>query len=315
MNVLPSHAVRKNPLLLRSLTVSDELLPNIEDILVNCKKLIHLKIGHINYELQGIIWDGIVSINDQPLAVQQQVIDISEDEDALSHEEYDDDDEDQGEFELDPKLIAVNLHKLKNLHIGSGLQLSRQPMAPPTLEQLLQLETLSLCPLGSQRRNCDKSRDEWNLRILAQSSEALKNLDLRGCYLKIFSLGWLRTRVLQSLHLFYQVPAASVLDKWSGSLKYLTLARVSSRYRSYRSMGPVEPGQELDACLHCLAMSEHSELEQLDVQESDCTLAPLRLLVSKCRRLAYLDTRGCTYLPSDLQAQFSDSTEIMEHFA
>lgn len=306
MNLSPRHAVRKNPLLLKSLTVTDELLPNIEDILTNCKKIVHLRIGHIRHELDddGPIWDGNKSTNDGPLlAAGLPVVDDS-DEDASDEDD---------EHELDVKLIASNLNELKTLHIGSGLQLCRQPIAPPTFEQLLQLEILSLCPIRPLIRS-DRSRDEWNLRILAQSSEVLRVLDLRGCYLKIFSLGWLKTKKLQSLHLFYQVPAASVLVRWSTSLKYLTLVRVSVRYKCYRSMGPERPGEELDACINSLAMCEDSKLEQLDLRESDCSLAPLRLLVSKCRRLTYLDTRGCSHLPSELQDQFIDSTEILEHF-
>lgn len=305
MNLSPYQPPR-NTHLLKSFAITEELFPRIEEIVANCTKLVELKIGNIpQYCLNadGSIWDGSTAISDELLLHEP---DDSDDEDVHSHNEE--------EYELDLKLLASNLHELKSLHIGSGLEFSRQPVAPPTLEQLLQLETLSLCPIEG-RILCDTSRDEWNLRVLAQSSRQLKTLDLRGCYLRILSLGWLKTEILQSLHMFYQVPAASVLAKWSNSLKYLTLARVSARYKSYRSYGPERPGEELDACLSVMAKSEQSKLEQLDLRGSDCTLAPLRQLISKCRLLVYLDTRDCAELPSQLRDQFKSSTEILERFA
>lgn len=301
---------KRNELLLKTLKIDENLYDNIEEIVENCKKLIHLTIGHKNYPYHdgGEIWtsEGL-SINcslstqhtNQP---HQQV-----DQNNLSSSE----DEDQ--FELDIKLIAKKLHELKSLNIGSGVQLKRQPVAPAMLDELINLEELRLCPIKIGVR-CDRSRDEWNLRTLAQSSTELNKLDLRGCYLKIFSLGWLKTEKLEALHLYYQVPAASILFKWSKTLKYLTLAKVSSKYRTYRSMGPDEPGQELDACLYMLASDDRSQLLQLDLQESDYSLDALKLVIEKCNMLSYLDTTQSEKLPQNLRVRCESRSKILNLF-
>lgn len=297
--------IKKNPLLLKSLSVDGTLYSRLDEITHNCKKLLHLKIGHQKCRIHpdGQIWDRKESIND---SIQSR---ISRENDSSDDESFDG----EGDFELDAKLISANLPELQVLHIHSGLTLQRQPVAPPTLDELLQIRELVLSPL-SERVNIDRSRDEWNLRILAQSSNNLEILDLRGCYLKILSLGWLKTRQLKALHLFYQVPAASVLTRWIDTLKYLTLSKISTRYKSYRSLGPENPGEELDACLLSLASTITSQLLQVDLQESDCSLTPLVSLISSCKLLNYIDTRGCEKIPRNFQVICNSKEEIQSVF-
>lgn len=290
---------KKNTLLVRSLTVDEKLVDNLEDILFNCTELTELKIlssiGNKNIESAWLIWDGNRSTN--------------EFESFTSFEE-DSDDDDGGQMEVDPKVIATNSRKLKHLSIGPNVQLKRQPNAPPTLDQLRCLERLDLhCGSG-----CDRSRDEWNLRVLCQSSQNLTHLDLRGCYLKIFSLGWLITENLQVLHLYYQVPAASVFSKWTKSLKYLTLAKISKQYKRYRSMGPEKPGEELDACLMELATTTECPLVQLDLQCSDCSLDSIKLLIDNCKNLNYLDTSDCSNLPPNFRVRCTQRENITRRF-
>lgn len=297
--------IKKNPLLLKSLTVDETLYSRLDEITYNCKKLLHLKIGHQKCKVhrEGQVWDGTESIND---SIQSR---ISGGNDSSDNESLDG----EGDFELDAKLISANLPELQVLHIHSGLTLQRQPVAPPTLDELLRIKELVLSPL-SERVSIDRSRDEWNLRILAQSSTSLEILDLRGCYLKILSLGWLKTRQLKALHLFYQVPAASVLNRWIDTLKYLTLSRISTRFKPYRSLGPENPGEELDACLLSLASTNTSQLLQIDLRESDCSLTPLVSLVSNCKLLNYIDTRDCEKIPQDFQVICNSKDEIQSVF-
>lgn len=296
------HQIRRSPLLLKSLVIDEHLYEHLEEIACNCRRLLQLQIGRTNLKSNhnGEIWNGQESIN---------CLEYTGISDEL--EESDDDEE---QFELDVKLIANYFHDLKKLYIGSGLQLKRQPVAPPTLDQLTQLEELQICPLKPGVR-CDRSRNEWNIRVLAQSSKVLKRLDLRGCYLKILSLGWLETDQLEALHLYYQVPAVSVLFKWSRTLKYLTLARISHRYRAYRSMGPDKPHEELDACLINLASVDESQLTQLDLQESDCSYEAIKFLALNCKRLSYLDTRDCCKLNRRFRNQLMTRESIISIFS
>lgn len=292
---------RKNPLLLRSLFVDETLYSHLDEITYNCKKLLQLKIGRqkCKNHTNGSIWDGEDSINDlveSGISVNSN----SSDDESLDGE---------GDFELDAKLIATNLNDLQVLHVYSGLTLKKQPVAPPTLDQQLHIRELVLCPL-SERVKIDRSRDEWNLRILAQSSESLEILDLRGCHLKILSLGWLKTEQLKALHLFYQVPAASVLSRWIDTIKYLTLSKISTHHKSYRSLGPEKPGEELDACLLSLASSRESQLSQIDLKESDCSLNSLMSLIGNCKLLNYVDTRDCELLPQNFQIVCRSIEEI-----
>lgn len=284
------------------MTVDKSLYTNIEEICVNCKNLLHLKIGHqeCKFDSLGRIWDGKESLNTSDPSYDSTG---SEDSDDSQDEDFDE------EFELNVKHIASNLNQLRSLHINSGIQLERQPVAPASLDELTCLEELRLCSLRPGI-NCDNTRDEWNLRKLAQSSTRLRILDLRGCYLKILSLGWLKTEQLEALHIYYQVPAASVLSKWRCRLKYLTLAKISTRYKTYRSMGPVNPGEELDACLRSLATAENSQLLQLDLQESDCSLDSLVALLTSCKSLHYIDTRRCEKLPQRMQVRCVNQQEI-----
>lgn len=297
----PPLAQLKKPFLLRSLVVDEELYGNLDEIVGNCKKLLHLKIGIPKSKTNpnGALFDGRHSIND--------LFELHED-DSSDNESLDG----EGSFELDVKLISSNLHLLESLHINSNLTLKRQPVAPPTLDELLKLKELVLNPL-TERVNIDRSRDEWNLRVLGQSSVELEILDLRGCYLKIFSLGWLKTDKLKALHLFYQVPAASVIARWVKSLRFLTLAKVSKRYRTYRNLGPEKPGEELDACLEVLATND-SQLLQIDLRESDCTLNSLLTLINTCGHLSYVNTQNCEKLPENLQVVCQSPEEVSRIF-
>lgn len=300
--------IKKNPLLLRSLVLDEELYEHFEEIACNCKRLLHLEVGHVKckHHLDGSIWNGQESINcDEFLESEASII---------SDDELDDSESEEGQFELDVRLISQNLHELKSLHINSCLQLKRQSVAPPTLDDLTDLEDLRMCPLKPGIR-CDRSRDEWNLRTLAQNSSVLRVLDLRGCYLRILSLGWLKTQQLEALHLYYQVPAVSVLFKWSKTIKYLTLAKISHRYKAYRSMGPDKPDEELDACLICLGSVDDSQLTQLDIQGSDCSLGPLKTLILCCGELSYLDTRNCSKLEEKFKVRLTDRQSILTTFS
>lgn len=285
-----------------SLVVEEHLYPLIDQITARCTRLSKLRIGYKTYgfNLDGSIWDGNRSINDlvYPGAGFREEPGETADEDD--------------EYELDVKLISRNLAELRSLEIGSGLQLARQPVAPPFLNELTLLEDLRICPLR-QGVLCDRSRDEWNLRILAQSSVELRRIDLRGCYLKILSLGWLKTEKLEALHLYYQVPAASVLSRWSKQLRYVTLAKISTKYRTYRSMGPVSPAQELDACLMCLSVPD-SELIQIDVHESDCSIEPLKTLIDRAKKLNYIDTLRCNTLHERYRVRLIERQQILNLF-
>lgn len=296
---------KKNPLLLKSLFVDESLYSNLDEIIHNCKKLLKLKIGHqkCKNRTDGVIWDGEESIND---LVELEISGSANPSDVESLDG-------EGDFELDAKLIAANLHDLQVLHIYSGLTIKNQLVAPPTLDQLLKIRELVICPVSEQVR-IDRSRDERNLRILAQSSNMLEVLDLRGCYLKIFSLGWLKTERLKALHLFYQVPAASVLSRWIDTIEYLTLSKISTRYKSYRSLGPERPGEELDACLLLLASSNSSRLLQVDLKESECSLSSLLPLVRNCKLLSYLDIRDCRMIPQNFRTVCKSKEEIQMVF-
>lgn len=294
------NSIKKNPLLLGSLVIDESLYQNFQEIVENCRKLQQLKIGQLTFlatSSSESIWDGEAHREN------------TEGSDSSSSED------EEGTFELDVKLIASNLNDLRILHLGSGIQFKRQPVAPPTIEhELSRLEELRIC-LIRHRLKCDTTRDEWNLRILAQNSTELKRLDLRGCYLKIFSLGWLKTEKLESLHLYYQVPAASILIRWSRTLRYITLVKISSKYRRYRSMGPTNPAEELNACLLSLASAEKdSKLVQIDLHESDCSLEAVKHLIRNCQSLSYIDTLCCETLPEDLRVQITSRPQILDLF-
>lgn len=293
----------------RSLTLQKQedyaMIPQLE---LNCPNLSQLVLGFksIEYhENSGVIWDGSKSINE--FQHTQPSRDDLADEDDESDEEIE-------QFELNVEQIASNLRNLKSLQINSGLQMLRQPVAPPILDQLPELIELRLSPITPDIL-CDTSRDERNLRILAQSSKKLTKLDVRGCYLKIFSLGWLSTETLEALHVYYQVPAASVLHKWSRTVKYLTLARVSEEYKAFRCQGPAQPGEELDACITMLSSIDDCPLEQLDLQESDCSLDPLISIVKNLKNLHYLDTQLCKKLPSCYRKRIVSRSQLLDLFS
>lgn len=287
----------KKSLAVKSLSLSADDCYNFKkyNIALNCKNLVNLYLGQdlcALHDSTGAIWDGFKSINDYP-----------EEWEAFS---------DIGDMLLDVKDIA-DIHTLESIHINHGVQLKSLNINPPKLEQLTILKDLRLCPIGPSSP-IDFSRDERNLRVLAQSSKKLKILDIRGCYLRIFSLGWLETEHLEALHVFYQVPAVSILFKWGKCLKYLTLSKIARNHSTFRSYGPIEPGEELDACLEMLASISDSPLQQLDVRKSDCTIKPVIALVKNCKKLEFLDTQNCKKIPKKYRLRCTSRSQILNLF-
>lgn len=215
----------------------------------HCKQLTHLELG-------------ILEQGDE--TIKQNEDDSDSDGSSSS------DDEDQTQC-IDAKFISANFLHLKVFSCYS-FEFTRHTAAPAVLTEMIDLRELRLPIL----KGCDQTRDEWTLRTLAQSSTRLIHLDARGCFLKVFSLGWLTTNKLRSLHLHYSVPSSAILKRWSSSLVYLTLSKVSEKYREHRSQGPPNPAPELDACLETLACAETSKLKYLDLSESDCGYLPVR---------------------------------------
>lgn len=310
--------LRKNPLLLKRLTLTNHLLNDIkavdnliEDVIVNCKELTHLKLGYFwrgreTYK-GGAIWNGSDTISDPDIRYWDEDGPLFEQPKILNEM-----------LELDPKLIATNLHKLVSLKIGPYLTLTSPQNEPPILNELLNLEELAVFWPNHHTVNF-KDR---SIRTLAQNSEKLRILDLRSYILGIFTLDHLKTEVLEALHVRWRAPAASVLSRWAHTLRYLSLLSINSQIQKHFCRPPDEPDIPYDAryewvdnCLRSLIeVDGESKLEQLDIQRSVCSLDILKLLVKKCKRLTYLDTRGSS-LPDGWQGQFTSSAEILQHFS
>lgn len=193
---------------------------------------------------------------------------------------------------IDTRVLAAHLSSIVKLEIGPGVELVKLNHAPPMLNDLKNLEelTISTCVnhISHYTCDCDYTRDEWSLRILAQNSRRLRYLDVRGCFLKIMSLGWLKTERLEELHMFHQVPAASILAQWYRTLKVLTLSHVSRATRSMRSMGPTDPREELDACLYTL--SRFPKLRLLDLKGSEHSLDALQAVIDNTKSVESIQT-------------------------
>lgn len=289
----------KNALSLKTFKVDESIHERLEEICKYCKNLEQLTIGRQAFNPvnpDGSIWaPGQAELSD-----------------------FDSEDESDSETDrlpkVDAKVISENLRRLKKLEIGTEFELKEPLVDPPVLDELPVLEDLRMSPLRPEIF-LDKTRNERNLRILAQHSKNLKILDIRGCYLRsVLSLGWLTTQKLEALHVWYHVPATSVLSTWAPTLKYLTLARVNSKYDWCRGQGPNDPTEELNACLEMLGSCQRSKLQQLSLDRSSYSLKSLLKIVKGCRNLEYLDTKFCYLLPDELQKIFDSNSTIRQSF-
>lgn len=301
-----------NSLALKSLKLTDDIdINQIEFISQNCPNLIKLIIGKagLPFHEDGSIWNGQTSINDTEANIydiQSESNNDSEEDDGMSME-------DSTTCEFDARLIASNLPNLEVIHITCGLELTRQKLSPPRLGQLCKLKELRLCPIDRDIK-VENSFDERNIRILAQDSNELIRLDLRGAYLGIFTLGWLNTEKLESLHIFSQVPTSSILHKWAKTLRYLTLAAISPKNAKFRSLGPKDPTEEIDSCINLFGVLDGMILEQLDLQGSQFSPECLKKLIWNCKKLSYLDTRCCYQLNTSKRARFTRRENIISSF-